>query len=72
MLNPPTYKFYIPIGAFIMYFTISHSVMFMLLSGWISGSLLYDGMHLAFHFEDDYDGINLTKVFQCLLPGSWF
>jgi hypothetical protein len=46
--------------------------MFMMLGGWISGSLAYDGMHLAFHFGDDYDGINLQKWLGGNNPNSWF
>lgn len=59
VLNRPTYKLYVPIGWVVLQLTLPSAVGYPLLAGWLGGSVIYDWMHLAFHFGPD-------------LPFSWF
>lgn len=60
-LNLRSYAEYMICGIALFHVILEPRVLYMLASGWISGSLLYDGIHLAFHFEDMYQ-----------LPFAWY
>lgn len=44
---------------FLLYFVLSTVALNLIIAGWIFGSLLYDGFHLAYHFNWP-------------IPGAWF
>ena len=53
VLHLRTYAFYLPLGMAILLLLLPVPVAVMLHSGWLTGSLLYDGMHYSFHHGPD-------------------
>lgn len=46
-----TYLKYVGGGWFILQFFVPATILYMQFAGWVTGSLLYDGFHLAYHFN---------------------
>lgn len=53
VLHLRTYAFYLPLGMVLLLLLLPVHIAVMLHAGWLTGSLLYDGMHYSFHHGPD-------------------
>ena len=52
-----TYGTFVPAAQFVLHFILPVPAVLLFIAGWVIGALLYDGMHLSYHFNVDLSWI---------------